>query len=185
MPDRFVIFSRGSGCIYFNMDMHGFDDAICFINSSCPFKLNALFWSNIRRCHPNFYGSWLDIGCIFPFTFHAFFLFSNENWSISTASVLPTSTTRMFTVKAQLLVVTHTVTEQSFRTHLPIDITWAQKPWALVFQSFSAKHFFFSVWWKTFISSTKIYLLVFQDKTCCWRNLYTGPKKTKTKILNL
>ncbi len=74
MPDRFVIFSRGSGCIYFNMDMHGFDDAICFINSSCPFKLNALFWSNIRRCHPNFYGSWLDIGCIFPFTFHDLYL---------------------------------------------------------------------------------------------------------------
>ncbi len=135
-----ILHSRGSGCIYFNMDMHGFDDAICFINSSCPFKLNALFWSNIRRCHPNFYGSWLFIGCIFPFTFHAFFLFSNENWSISAASVLPTSTTRMYTVKAQLSVVTHTVTEQSFRTHLPIDITWAQKPWALVFDSFSAKN---------------------------------------------
>lgn len=132
------------------MDMHGFDDVICFVKSSCPFKLNALFWSNIRCCHPNFYGSWLSIGCIFPFTFHAFFLFSNENWSISAASVLPTSTTRMYTVKSQLSVVTHTVTEQSFRTHLPIDITWTQKPWALVFDSFSAINVKVLVWTKRF-----------------------------------
>lgn len=119
----------------------------------------------------------MAVGCPLVAHFHLpfmpFFLFSNENWSISAASVLPTSTIRIYTIKTQLSVVTHTVTEQSFRTHLPIDITWTQKPWALVFDSFSAinvkvlvwtKLFFFSLWWKTFISSTKMYFLVFQDK---------------------
>lgn len=96
----------------------------------------------------------MAVGCPLVAHFHVpfmpFFLFSNENWSISAASVLPTSTIRIYTVKAQLSVITHTVTEQSFRTHLPIDITWTQKPWALVFDSFSAINVKVLVWTKQF-----------------------------------
>lgn len=111
---------------FFNiLDMHDFDD-VCFVSSSCPIKWkNWMTGANMRFHHPNFYDSWLCIGSTFPCTV--------PFMSSSAVSVLPTSAikTYTYTVKAQLSVVTHIITEQSFKAYLiPHEYNiWCYKTW--------------------------------------------------------